>query len=387
MLNGYDIVCLGLTSWNTLWTRKQFFMDIFSENNNRVLYVDPAHSLFTKWLNPHIGETSTVRRSHLRIIKPNLWVLSPGTLFPAPRRCRLSNWANNLIMQRLVKSTMHKLGMDAPLLWVYNPLTSSLAKSRIWRLIIYECTDEHTAFPKTNPALVGAWERELVKLSDVVIVTEAGLLPTRKEINQNIHYIPNGVDFDLYSTAVDTQLPMPVELSDFSRPLIGYVGAIGKWFDYELLYSLAQRNQDWSFVLVGPRLDIDGAIPTPTNVHFLGARPREILPAYLAAFDVCINPFLLNELTLHVNPLKIYEYLCAGRPTVSVNLPSIRNLSDVIYFANDQIDFLSGIEVVLDQDTEDWRQRRNRSVINHSWKILAERVGIVIENTLAMKGI
>lgn len=386
MIKGYDIVCLGLTNWNTLWTRKQYFMNIFAESNNRVLYVDPTHSFLTKWVNPYLGETSTIRQTRIRSIKPNLWVLSPGTLLPAPRRYRISNWINNMVLKRLIRSAMRRLGMDAPLLWVYNPLSSYLAKSREWSLIIYACTDEHTAFPRTNAALVGDLERQLVGLSDVVIVTEAGLLPTRQMINPNIHYIPNGVDFDLFRQVVDTPLAMPVELSDLSRPLVGYVGAIGKWFDHELLYLLAHNHPDWSFVLVGPRLEKDGSSPAPNNVHFLGERPRETLPAYLAAFDVCINPFLLNELTRHVNPLKVYEYLCAGRPTVSVDLPSIRDLRDVLYIANDQMDFLSGIEVVLHQDTEDWRQRRNRSVINHSWTALAEQVGTIIEETLAMKG-
>ncbi|MEG3072228.1 MAG: glycosyltransferase [Candidatus Syntrophopropionicum ammoniitolerans] len=116
----------------------------------------------------------------------------------------------------------------------------------------------------------------------------------------------------------------PPELQTLQGPVVGYVGAISAWFDQEMLAAAAHAHPEWSFVLVGP-VDTDvSLLDSLPNVRLTGHKPYSVLPAYLKGFDVTVIPFKINALTTGVNPVKLYEYLAAGRPIVSSDLPEVR---------------------------------------------------------------
>jgi polysaccharide pyruvyl transferase CsaB len=163
-----------------------------------------------------------------------------------------------------------------------------------------------------------AWHRHALEDATVVAASAVDLLSDVSTNRPDAVLVANGVDLDHFSGG---DLPMPDDLSAVlsGKPVIGYYGALAEWFDYDLLESAA-RALDYDFVLIGP--DYDGtAADSPAlalpNVHWLGPRPYATLPAYLGRFDVATIPFLVNDVTHAVSPIKLFEYMAAGKPVVT----------------------------------------------------------------------
>ncbi len=200
------------------------------------------------------------------------------------------------------------------------------------KLVIYHVVDEYSAYP-TLTAEQAAQQKQLdhalTARADLVFCTARSLVEARRPINPNTHYMPNAVDYRAFQQMLaDPSLQPPAGMTDLPRPILGVIGGINAKLDLTLLAELAERRPDWSLALVGPLsygLD-DGELTrlrALRNVHFLGPVPPERVPATIAACDVCLIPYRLNEQTRHVNPLKVYEYLAAGKPVVGTALPEL----------------------------------------------------------------
>ncbi len=187
-----------------------------------------------------------------------------------------------------------------------------------------------------------------------------------------VHYFPNGGDIRLFKTAFQQELPRPVELAGITTPIIGYTGAICQRVDYELLVKIAAANTDKTIVLVGPRQDkafteinLD-AIP---NLVFTGSKKIEELPAYLRYFDVAIIPFKKNNLTAGIYPLKINEYLGAGRAVVTTTFSEdIATFSDHVYMAENHEQFLEMIDDAVSNNNQDKMMERMEAAAGNAWE-------------------
>ncbi|HWC64982.1 MAG TPA: glycosyltransferase, partial [Thermoanaerobaculia bacterium] len=155
-------------------------------------------------------------------------------------------------------------------------------------------------------------------------------------------YLPNGVDPSHFGRPGPTPADAFALSPSARRPIAGYYGAIASWFDAALLEDVARRLPGWDFLLIGPfyhwALEPWGLLNRP-NVRWLGPREYAELPGYLAAFDVAIIPFVVNEITLATSPLKLFEFFAGGKPVVSTPLPEceafpeVRIASDAAGFA------------------------------------------------------
>lgn len=176
--------------------------------------------------------------------------------------------------------------------------------------------------------------------------------------------VKNAADFTHFHAA-----PSRVCLQGVPRPIIGYYGAIAEWFDAGLIEHAARQRPDWSFVLIGHTFgaEIDGLRALP-NVRFLGEQPYDTLPAYLAQFDVCCIPFRLNDLTRATNPVKFYEYLCSGKPIVSVRLPELQQHEDCVYFADGPEEFVAAIKRAFEEKGEGLTKRRVEVARVNTWE-------------------
>ena len=187
---------------------------------------------------------------------------------------------------------------------------------------VYDCNDNHLAFPDT-PGWARGYLARVVREVDAVVVSQSLL---REEIAplepRVIHEIGNGVDYALFDAARRNP-SRPPEICALAAPRIGYVGAMAEWIDFELLAQVADAYRDASLVLIGPRVgmqtDPKAFEDTRPNVHWLHAKPHAQLPHYVAEMDVCLIPFRVTQLTRGVNPNKLYEYLSLGKPVVSTD--------------------------------------------------------------------
>ena len=214
-------------------------------------------------------------------------------------------------------------------------------------------------FPESRPALWAETERELLRTADLVIVVSERLFQSKSPENPRTYLVRHGVDIDHFRRALDSDTSIPEEIAELPRPIIGYFGLISQdWIDLELLVKLAERFSHGSLVMLGKiAMDVSPLRALP-NVHLLGRKPYESLPAYCKGFDVGIVPFPINEVTLNSNPLKAREYLAAGLPVISTAIPEVEVLG-LCSTARDHEDFLRQTEQALQEPGPSLREERD----------------------------
>lgn len=188
--------------------------------------------------------------------------------------------------------------------------------------IIYDYLDDLEVMEDHNPARLQQEHKQLLRRASLVLTTATRLYDKVKPLRQDMLLCPNGVTLEHFAPGkISTGQPPPVDLQAVmatGRPVIGYYGALARWFDYELLGWLLQNRPDLSFLLIGPDYDktLPAALLEYPNLFWLDAKPYAELPRYLAYFDAAIIPFRVNQITHATSPLKLFEYMAAGKPVV-----------------------------------------------------------------------
>ncbi len=260
---------------------------------------------------------------------------------------RLARWVNRHLLAWSLRRACRKLGFTNPITLTFVPSSADVVGRLGERLIVYYCVDEYSQFSGTDQTAMLEMERRLIEKSDLVIVSAERLYATKRIHNANTFLITHGVDVAHFRKACLAETTPPAELAALPGPVIGFFGLIADWVDLETIRHLAAARPEWSFVLIGEvRTDIT-ALEKLANVHFAGRRPYDSLPACSKAFDVAILPFVVNELTLAANPLKLREYLAAGLPVVATPLPEVKRLGTLVRTAATPDQFLSAIEGFL----------------------------------------
>ena len=354
-MNPRDIVILSTADWdNPFWTNKQHTALQLVARGYRVLYIDSLglrKPSSTRQDLQRIWRRLQKAARYPQLIREGLWVWSPALLpiqtSPIARffNATLLNWGLGFHLTRL--------GLRRDILWTYNPLTSFLLKLESFKTIVYHCVDEIKAQPGMPVDIIETGDRELVSKSDLVFVTSPKLLEKRRPLNPETHYFPNVADYDHFSKAMNAHTAVPQDLSSIPTPRIGFIGAIsGYKVDFSLLRFIADEKPEWSIVLIGkigegePMTDAS-VIENVPNIHLLGPRTYSELPSYLKGFDVALLPNRLNEYTESMFPMKFFEYLSAGKPVVSVNLPALRDYRHVVSVAISPREFVQKINTIL----------------------------------------
>ena len=220
-----------------------------------------------------------------------------------------------------------------------------------------------------DPALVDRMELELAGAADQVFATAQSLCERLQTANPGSVFIPNGANYERFAQAAQPQ-PVPREMAALQGPVFGFVGALQQCISYELVLAAAQARPDWNFVFIGgkkPGVDLT-TLEQQENIHFLGLKPNEALPQYLAHFDVCLNLFAPSDLSKDVSPLKFYEYLATGKPIVSTPQPEqVLQYAPLIHIAGDCDAFLAACQAALDDTAPDRRDARMAAGRASSW--------------------
>jgi glycosyltransferase involved in cell wall biosynthesis len=278
---------------------------------------------------------------------PVLDGLKVRTLLQLPlHRYALVRWANRAFITLTVKWLMWREGIKAPIAWFLVPHVAPVVGRLGESLSVYYCTDDYASFPNVDAPAVRALDQELTRRADLVFVTSESLLEAKLKLNPETHVSPHGVDLEHFGSALDNQEP-PADVRSLPRPVVGFFGLIERWIDLDLVAYLASQRPSWSFVMVGRVALPASDVPKLPNLHYIGRRPYEQLPAYGRVFDVAIIPYRLTPQVLHANPLKLREYLAMGRPVVAVSTPEIERYADVVAIARSRDEFLSKLDAVL----------------------------------------
>ena len=331
---GFPIVVHSHLRWSFVWQRPQQTHSRLAERHPVLFLEEPI------WL-PE-GESP-----RLDVTEPweNVEVAVPMLPGPAPKTQEAVDAAVRTLLRRAQRSLLARYA--GAVHWLYTPLMEPLIDAfGAPAAIVYDCMDELSKFAYA-PRELAARETRLMARASVVFTGGYELYLSKRRLHRNVHSFGCGVDFRHFHRAADG-LPVPPELDSLPRPRLGYVGVIDERLDYELLDELARSHPDASLAMIGPIVKVDPAsLPRGANIHYLGPRPYEQLPAYLAGFDVCLMPFAMNEASRYINPTKTLEYLATGKPVVSTPVRDVvRKFSDAVHIAPAE-DFAARVEDVL----------------------------------------
>jgi len=253
-------------------------------------------------------------------------------------------------------------------------------------LVIYHKYDNYSGyFGGGNEADPN--EKILLEKADIVFVSSMGLYEMHKRHCREIEFVPNGVDYDYFSTISASSVPLPDDLQKIPGPRVGYVGVINEKVDFRLLKYLCDSHPEWSILLVGPVkvrhqpfIDDLESLKTCRNCYFLGSKSHKEVPRYIAGLDVAMMCYLINDWTYYGYPLKMHEYLACGKPIVSTDLPAVREFRDVVRIATSIAEWEEAIAGYLSIDSKEEISRRMSVARENSWSERIRRIERIIGN-------
>ena len=234
-------------------------------------------------------------------------------------------------------------------------------------LLIYHCVDDFAAAQPGRRDYIEEHERSLLARADLVITCSENILESKAPFCNEIINVPNGVDFDLYNRALDPDTPIATPLNKKTAPIIGFSGALDFRLDEAFLIAAANRYPQFQFVLVGPALKKFPGLERQQNVTLLGNRPVSDLPSYIKAFDVCLVPYKMNDFVKNISPLKVYEYLAAGKAVVSPDIRAVRSLADVLFIGRSDLEMIDLIGRALESNSKEDVQARVERAGENTW--------------------
>ena len=377
MLENRSIICFA-HDWGGDPTSKTHIMRILSEKN-RILWVNSIG------MRRPTASGRDLRRLLMKLrrslegcsqINENLYTCNP-LILPLPGVLGVDA-VNTWVLSAFLRHHMRRLEFRRPILWTFLPNVNGLVGRLREELVVYHCVDEYTAFSGVASQSLRRMERDLLGKADLVFASSEQLCWERKPFNPRTYFISHGVDVTQFSRAFDPATRIPADMEGIAGPVIGFFGLIADWIDLPLIRHLALARPSWSIVLVGKTTTELGPITGLPNVHLLGQKPYDLLPGYCKAFDVAIIPFQINELTIRANPLKLREYLAAGLPVVSTDLPEIRKYQHLVRIANGPEAFFREVELSLGERDVSLRQRRLESMKSESWEERVRELSSII---------
>jgi hypothetical protein len=331
---------------------------------------------------------------------PNLFVYTPYVAVHDVIALRLP-WLmrlNRRLLSGQLNQMLATLDFGAPqrMIWIYHPFQMGYMGLVGEIVTVYENYDEISEGKSISPrekTWIQQLEQRLLRQVDVVFATAVKLVEAKKVYNSNIHFMPEAVDFALFSKSADPGTPVAEAMAGLPRPIVGFMGVTNERCDFNMLTYIAKMRPSWTFAFTGPvsRNDLRDVpafaeFENLPNVKFLGWLPREEMPSYGKAFEVGIIPYrtdyALNEF---VHPLKLYEFTAMGKPVVSMDIPGIHRYRDIIKVAHTPEEFLHCIEQSLAEDGPDKIAIRLKRAREDSWDKRVEQEMMIIQETLTRK--
>lgn len=376
-----DIVITGQQAWDVEIGSNCKNIALEFSKNHRVLYVNSPLdriSLLKKGSDPKIVKRKAVvygKAEGLEQVQENLWVLYPDKMIESinwlpDMLFDILNKRNNQLFAGSITRATARLGFENYIHFNDNDMFRSFYLKDLLkpRLSVYYSRDYMLA--------VDYWRRhgarlepELIAKSDLCVANSTYLAKYCAKFNKQSYYVGQGCDLDIFMAGNESA--EPADISGIAHPRIGYVGALQSIrLDMELLQYIAEKRPDWNIVLVGPEDNefLQSSLHKLPNVTFTGSRDISDLPAYINAFDVCVNPQLLNEVTIGNYPRKIDEYLAVGKPVVATATDAMSVFADHVYLGQSKEDYVRLIELALAENSDARIAARRTFASSHTWE-------------------
>jgi len=299
----------------------------------------------------------------------NFYIVHPRTL-PAPRSL-VGRWLAVKLLLSQLKPVVKKAQLQAPVLWISLPTAVDMVGRLNESAVVYYCGDDFAGLAGVDHETVVKREKELLAKADLIMASSV-LLASRSDPSRT-QLLTHGVDYALFSTPVARAADLPND----GRNIAGFYGSISQWLDLDLLQKTIIRMPDWHFVFIGKVVIDISCLTRFKNVTLLGERPHHQLPSYSQHWTAAMLPFIDNAQIRACNPLKLSEYLAAGRPIVSTSFPAVQDFHQIglVQIADSSIAMVEALrasEHILALPAFSCALRRK--VSNHSWAARAEQV-------------
>lgn len=371
-----DLICFSHLRWNFVYQRPQHLMSR-AARRWRVWYVEE----------PVWGDT------------PGLWIRSVSHQLSVvvPQLPHGIGLEGAIKQQRaMVDQLLTEQSIQNYALWYYTPMALPFSDHLNPRLTVFDCMDELSAFLGAPPLLLEQ-ERRLMSRADIVFTGGYSLYEAKQKRHTQVYAFPSCIDYDHFAQArprpgqdgpgvTRPKFPDPADQQAITRPRIGYSGVIDERMDLALLAELAHRRPDWQFVFLGPVVKINpDDLPRRPNLHYLGMKDYNELPAYFSNWQAAIMPFAMNEATRYISPTKTPEYLAAGLPVVSTPIRDVLRTYggwEEVIIADSVSAFEMGLSSVLDNLTGSIQPDLDQFLREQSWENTWEQMQRIMNGHL-----
>ncbi|MEA3058036.1 MAG: hypothetical protein QOF34_851 [Sphingomonadales bacterium] len=368
------LICFSHLRWDFVFQRPQQLMSRFAREMDVIYWEEPCE----------IGPRET---AYLRVRDADD---APGVRIVVPHLPQgMPEDAREAALQRLLEAHVASLRGDL-IAWYYTPMMLQFSRDIDASLVVYDAMDELSKFRFAPPRLLDL-EQELIDSADIVFTGGSSLYEAKKDRHDNVHCFPSSVDRVHFLKARARQFD-PADQEELPRPRLGFYGVIDERFDTELLARAAEMRPDWSFVMVGPVVQIaDEDLPRRPNIHYLGSKSYAELPAYLSGWDVALMPFAMNESTEFISPTKTPEYLAAGKPVVSTPVRDVvRHYGHLqgVRIASTAEEFVKACDELLELSRHPeggWLAEADLMLSATSWNTTQARMGGLIADLLGTR--
>jgi glycosyltransferase involved in cell wall biosynthesis len=383
-----DIIFFSLSRWDDQISSMPFSMAIELAKNNRVFYIDHPFTL-KDYIKEHKNSQIKARKEALwkgtNIFTP-LFEISPKleavctrlmlpiNFLPDSKLYKaLSKFNDSMVFDTIRKIIKDKKIENFIFINAFDPFYCQHFPSDIQPILkIYQSMDDisqasYTAKHGTR------LEQQMIRNYSLTLTTSKELFKLKKQWSDKVYYLPNAADTSIFSKSIFEPQARPAELQGLeNKKIIGYTGNIESRIDYELLKKCIETYPAFIFCLVGPISSNDHetiGLKNYPNVILTGAKKMNQLPQYLHFFDCCIIPFKKNKLTKSIYPLKINEYLSAGRAVVTTDFSEdIEAFSSVVTISKTHQEFMDAISSQISNNEHATQIERNKFASHNTWE-------------------